>query len=336
MSDFILRPKGTMKLRGGTAAVMASENPLLARREVAAEVDTGKLKVGNGADRWNALPYVGGSSSGGNHEELEGLLGGKDGEHFHIEEEQHRRLKILIKALFPTDTDKIYIPYIDDRDPDHPILLPYTPFEDIPKGTPPEWQIHQIFAGGSNLKGVKVLYYGKFNDLGDCLAVFCNSNAYYIKEISTFTNLSIGSSSLPTVVGVYETRGGYLNSDTTSELIFLHSDSSIYLHFAYSTSEDGRITSISTAQPYGKASNGSNVKGTVYSATVSPELGVLIFAAKSSSIYHKTKSGTSFTKSYTEPIKMSNGSIFSNPSVSPNGLAWSPVAQLFVPLQMAV
>ena len=115
-----------MQLRGGTAATMASENPLLARREVAAEVDTGKLKVGNGTDRWNALPYVGGSGSG-DHEQLEGLLGGAVAGHYHMTQDQNRRLGILINAMFPNGDDTVFIPCFNNGDTQNPILLHYDP-----------------------------------------------------------------------------------------------------------------------------------------------------------------------------------------------------------------
>lgn len=58
-----LKLSGIIQLRGGTAAVLASENPLPARREIMCEVDTGKIKVGDGVNNWNDLPYAGGSSS---------------------------------------------------------------------------------------------------------------------------------------------------------------------------------------------------------------------------------------------------------------------------------
>ena len=50
---------GVMQMRGGTAAVLASVNPLLARREIMVEVDTGQMKIGTGTQRWNSLKYVG-------------------------------------------------------------------------------------------------------------------------------------------------------------------------------------------------------------------------------------------------------------------------------------
>lgn len=56
----VLKPTGAVQLKGGTYAVMSAENPLLARREIAVEIDTGKIKVGNGTDNYNDLPYAGG------------------------------------------------------------------------------------------------------------------------------------------------------------------------------------------------------------------------------------------------------------------------------------
>jgi hypothetical protein len=44
--------------RGGTAAQWASANPVLAAREIGLELDTLKMKVGNGSAAWNALPYL--------------------------------------------------------------------------------------------------------------------------------------------------------------------------------------------------------------------------------------------------------------------------------------
>ena len=51
----------SIQLKGGSALAMAAANPLLAQREIAVEVDTGKIKVGNGFTYWNDLPYSGGS-----------------------------------------------------------------------------------------------------------------------------------------------------------------------------------------------------------------------------------------------------------------------------------
>ncbi len=64
----ILKPTGAIQLRGGTAAALASVNPVLNEREIVVESDTGKLKAGKAFSRygmlitlnWNDLPYIGG------------------------------------------------------------------------------------------------------------------------------------------------------------------------------------------------------------------------------------------------------------------------------------
>lgn len=59
----VLKPTGVIQLRGGTYTALSTENPLLARRELCVEVDTGKIKVGNGTDNYNDLPYAGGGGT---------------------------------------------------------------------------------------------------------------------------------------------------------------------------------------------------------------------------------------------------------------------------------
>ncbi len=59
----VLKPDSSFQLKGGTYEALTAENPLLARRELCIEIDTGKMKVGNGTDYYNSLPYVGGVSS---------------------------------------------------------------------------------------------------------------------------------------------------------------------------------------------------------------------------------------------------------------------------------
>lgn len=44
----------------GTEADMAAHNPTLGEGEFGVEIDTFKVKVGDGATEWNDLPYVGG------------------------------------------------------------------------------------------------------------------------------------------------------------------------------------------------------------------------------------------------------------------------------------
>lgn len=57
----ILKPDGVIQLRGGLADVLSSVNPLVGRREIMLEIDTGKLKIGDGVRTWNELPYSGGA-----------------------------------------------------------------------------------------------------------------------------------------------------------------------------------------------------------------------------------------------------------------------------------
>ena len=56
----ILELSGPIQLHGGTAANLTTANPLSARREIVVEVDTGRIKVGDGIRKWNELPYLGG------------------------------------------------------------------------------------------------------------------------------------------------------------------------------------------------------------------------------------------------------------------------------------
>jgi hypothetical protein len=47
-----------LQLRGDTAAAWTAANPILAEREFAIEMDTQRLKVGDGTTAWNSLPYL--------------------------------------------------------------------------------------------------------------------------------------------------------------------------------------------------------------------------------------------------------------------------------------
>lgn len=49
------------KFKRAEAAVWTSKNPVLERGEPGFEIDTGKLKIGNGTSDWNSLNYIGGS-----------------------------------------------------------------------------------------------------------------------------------------------------------------------------------------------------------------------------------------------------------------------------------
>ncbi len=55
----------TIQQRRDTAANWTAANPVLANGEFGYETDTGKLKVGDGATAWNALPYFTAGGAGG-------------------------------------------------------------------------------------------------------------------------------------------------------------------------------------------------------------------------------------------------------------------------------
>ena len=55
-----LKLNGVIQLRGGISSVLSTVNPLVKKREIMVEIDTGKMKVGDGVKRWNSLNYSGG------------------------------------------------------------------------------------------------------------------------------------------------------------------------------------------------------------------------------------------------------------------------------------
>ena len=55
--------KTTFKVRRGLSSVWADVNPLLVEGEPGYELDTHRLKVGDGELKWNDLPYIGGEST---------------------------------------------------------------------------------------------------------------------------------------------------------------------------------------------------------------------------------------------------------------------------------
>ena len=55
--------KTTFKVRRGQSQVWADINPILAEGEPGYELDTHRLKIGDGEKSWNELPYIGGSST---------------------------------------------------------------------------------------------------------------------------------------------------------------------------------------------------------------------------------------------------------------------------------
>lgn len=64
-----------IQVRNDLAEQWAIANPFLSDGEPGAESDTGRLKIGNGQDRWLDLPYVGGGSGGGGNP-LAGIIDG--------------------------------------------------------------------------------------------------------------------------------------------------------------------------------------------------------------------------------------------------------------------
>lgn len=54
--------KAIIKFRRATSAEWTTINPTLREGEPGFEMDTGKLKVGNGTTAWKDLPYIGGDS----------------------------------------------------------------------------------------------------------------------------------------------------------------------------------------------------------------------------------------------------------------------------------
>lgn len=62
--------KTTFKLRRGLASEWAAKNPILSDGEPGFEIDTFRLKVGNGVLPYNELPYIEGSSA-----DIEDLIG---------------------------------------------------------------------------------------------------------------------------------------------------------------------------------------------------------------------------------------------------------------------
>ena len=55
----------TFKFKRGTSKRWEELNPVLAQGEPGFEIDTGKLKIGNGTDAWVDLRYIGDSSESG-------------------------------------------------------------------------------------------------------------------------------------------------------------------------------------------------------------------------------------------------------------------------------
>lgn len=59
--------KTVFQLKRGLAEAWTRVNPVLRQGEPGFELDTGKLKIGNGTDNWNELPYLVGDDEGALH-----------------------------------------------------------------------------------------------------------------------------------------------------------------------------------------------------------------------------------------------------------------------------
>lgn len=263
-----------------------------------------------------------------NHEELDGLLGGSvNNGHYHIEEAQHHKLDILIKALFPTGTDDIYVPYIDDRDPDNPKVLPYTPFVDLPKGTPPEWEMRALPSGFVVERRVWPMYYGKFphETYNDGLFVRLQETTgdqnYYLVHTSDLNSWHNVMEYETQYRGIIRIEDGYIGANTKNDVIYT-TNYQANIYYGHNTYSNEFIS----------WRNGHTIY--VCSAVVSPELGMLLIAGIDR---YSNSSGSIISQGvFIRKLKGTNLSInsYSYKNVSsftPTQccLAWSPDAKVF-------
>lgn len=303
----VLKPTGVIQLRGGTAAVLAAENPLLARREIVVEVDTGKIKIGNGTDSWNALPYVGGGSGEFTATEL-------------------RRLGILLEALFPTDTDQIYIPYINDSDPENPILLPFTPFQNLPKGSPPDWVQRDLPSGFTAYSGVHKMWYGSYSWLaktGTITAAQYYDNALLILMLKGSSKSTVSMSSLT-------------NSSETNYIFEPAASTGNYLDFLiephtqslYYTAKEGVICTLANS------SSSTLSYHTIITSTVLSDCNSLCYSEYLDTMLAVGETGNVVVMTYNSSKKQFTGSVSTKyttglSNVNPSSAAWSPDQMVF-------
>lgn len=304
----VLKPTGVIQLRGGTALALSTENPLLARREIVVEVDTGKIKIGNGTDSWNALPYVGGGSGEFTATEL-------------------RRLGILLEALFPTDTDQIYIPYINDSDPENPILLPFTPFQNLPKGSPPEWVQRDLPSGFTAYSGVHKMWYGSYSWLIN-KSNNITANNYYDNALLI---LMLKSSSKSTV------RMSSLTDSSETNLIFEPSVSTgNYLDFLiephtqslYYTAKEGVICTLSNSSSSTLSNHtalASGILSDCNSLCYSEYLDIMLAVGETGNVVVMTYVSSSKRFDGGTTTKYATGLS----SINPSSAAWSPDQMVF-------
>ena len=303
----VLKPTGVIQLRGGTALALSTENPLLARREIVVEVDTGKIKIGNGTDSWNALPYVGGGSGEFTATEL-------------------RRLGILLEALFPTDTDQIYIPYINDSDPENPILLPFTPFQNLPKGSPPEWVQRDLPSGFTAYSGVHKMWYGSYSWLaktGNITAAQYYDNALLILMLKGSSKSTVSMSSLT-------------NSSETNYIFEPAASTGNYLDFLiephtqslYYTAKEGVICTLSNS------STSTLSNHTALASGILSDCNSLCYSEYLDIMLAVGETGNVVVMTYVSSSKRFNGGTTTKyatglSSINPSSAAWSPDQMVF-------
>ena len=303
----VLKPTGVIQLRGGTALALSTENPLLARREIVVEVDTGKIKIGNGTDSWNALPYVGGGSGEFTATEL-------------------RRLGILLEALFPTDTDQIYIPYINDSDPENPILLPFTPFQNLPKGSPPEWVQRDLPSGFTAYSGVHKMWYGSYSWLaktGNITAAQYYDNALLILMLKGSSKSTVSMSSLTN-----SSETNYIFEPAASDGNYLDFLTEPHTQSLYYTAKEGVICTLSG----GSSSTLSN--HTVLTSSVLSDCNSLCYSEYLDIMLAVGETGNVVVMTYNSSKKQFTGSVSTQyttglSNVNPSSAAWSPDQMVF-------
>ena len=304
----VLKPTGVIQLRGGTALALSTENPLLARREIVVEVDTGKIKIGNGTDSWNALPYVGGGSGEFTATEL-------------------RRLGILLEALFPTDTDQIYIPYINDSDPENPILLPFTPFQNLPKGSPPEWVQRNLPSGFTAYSGVHKMWYGSYSWLANKSDNITADNYYdNVLLILMLKGSSKSTVSMSSLTDSSETN--YIFEPSASTGSYLDFLIEPHTQSLYYTAKEWVICTLSSS------SSSTLSNHTALSSTVLSDCNSLCYSEYLDTMLAVGETGNVVVMTYNSSNKRFTGSASTKyttglSNVNPSSAAWSPDQMVF-------
>ena len=80
-----------IQIRRDTALNWTATNPVLAQGEPGLEIDTNKVKYGNGSTAWNLLDYAAGGSSGSAGDYSTGFSDGVDDKTYHFVREQGKK-----------------------------------------------------------------------------------------------------------------------------------------------------------------------------------------------------------------------------------------------------